>query len=123
MPGRVIPTRTPHGNRKCLLAERMERLIRFRENHPELAGRFADVKYPELVSDPLAVIRRIYQQFEIPLTEVAARRMLELAANRSPYRRHHAHRTLADLGLDHQVEAQRFKRYCSRFGIPCQPAG
>ena len=99
------------------LAERMERLIGFRENHPELAGRFADVKYSELVSNPLAVVRRIYQQFEIPLTEVAARRMGELAANRSRYRRHHAIRSLADWGLDLEVEARRFQRYCSHFGI------
>ena len=44
------------------IAERMERFIRFREVHPELAGRFIDVNYSELVADPLAAVRRIYHQ-------------------------------------------------------------
>jgi len=103
-----------------VLAERMERFIQFREDHPELADRFVDIKYSELVSDPLAAVRRIYQQFEIPLTEVATRRMSDLVSNRSRYRPHPATRTLADLGLDPAVETQRFERYCSHFGIPLQ---
>ena len=35
------------------LAAGMERFIRFRDGHPELAGRFIDVNYSELVSAPL----------------------------------------------------------------------
>ena len=38
------------------LAEGMESITLFREAHPELAGRFIDVKYDELVSDPLAML-------------------------------------------------------------------
>jgi hypothetical protein len=63
-----------------MLAETMEHITRFRDAHPELAGRFIDVKYRELVSDPLAVVRRIYQQLDIRLTEAAAERMQPLAA-------------------------------------------
>jgi hypothetical protein len=105
-----------------VLADRMDHLIRFRENHPELADRFVDVKYSELASNPLAVVRRIYQQFAFPLTDVAARRMNELASNRSRYRRPHTIRTLSDLGLDPMTEARRFEPYCSRFAIDCKPA-
>jgi Sulfotransferase family len=103
-----------------MLAEAMERIIRFRDGHPELAERFIDVKYGELVSDPLAVVRRIYQQLDIRLTELAAERMQRLAWTRSRYRRRHVSLTLADLGLDELSEARRFESYCSRFGIPFQ---
>lgn len=106
-----------------VLAGRMERFIRFRHGHPELAERIVDVKYSELVSDPLAVVRRIYRQFELPLSDVAMRRMSGLAAQRSRYRPYRAPRTLADLGLDPAVERQRFEHYCSHYDIPCQAAG
>jgi hypothetical protein len=106
-----------------VLAERMDRFIRFREHHPELADRFVDIKYSELVADPVAVVRRIYQRFEIPLAESASRRMSELASNRSRYSRRHAIRTLTDLGLDPAVETRRFERYCSHFSIPCESIG
>ncbi len=104
-----------------ILAASMERFIQFRELRPELAGRFIDVDYSEIVTAPLAVVRRIYEQLEIPLTTAAAERMRQFAASRSRYRRHHPSPTLADFGLDAAAEARRFERYCHRFDIPCRP--
>lgn len=95
------------------LAEGMEIMIAFREAHPELEGRFIDVKYRELVSDPLSVVRRIYRQLEMPLSEVAAERMQRLASTRSRYKGPRANPTLAELGLDEAVERRRFQTYCS----------
>jgi Sulfotransferase family len=102
-----------------MLADGMERALRFRDAHPELANRFLDVNYTELAADPLAVVRRLYQQLGMPLTELAAQRMGKLAAGRSRYRRSRAAPTLADLGLDPATEARRFERYGSRFLVPC----
>ncbi|HWH69456.1 MAG TPA: sulfotransferase, partial [Candidatus Sulfotelmatobacter sp.] len=103
-----------------LLAEAMESFIRFRDRHPELADRFIDVRYADLVAEPLAVVRRIYQRLDQPLTQVAAERIAHLVASRSRYRRRHAS-SLAELGVDLAAEGRRFHRYCFRFGIPCQP--
>src|SRR4029077_4862617 len=103
-----------------MLAEGIERIMRFRAAHPELATRCIYVTYPELVSDPLAIVRQIYQQFDIRLTEVAAERMQRMASNRSRYRGHNGSPTLAELGLDGPAEIRRFQSYCSRFGITCQ---
>jgi LPS sulfotransferase NodH len=55
--------------------------------YPNVAGQFIDVKYSELVSDPLAVVRRIYERLDIRLTDVAAQRMQRLALSRSRYER------------------------------------
>jgi hypothetical protein len=46
------------------LAEHMERITSFREAHPEQEERFIDIQYRELVSDPLTVVRQIYQRLE-----------------------------------------------------------
>jgi Sulfotransferase family len=104
------------------LAGGMQCMISFRENHPKLAGRFIDVNYDELVSDPLSVLRRIYQQLNMPLTQVAAERMQRLASTRSPYRGRRANPSLAEFGLDESVERRRFEAYCSRFDIRSQDA-
>jgi hypothetical protein len=103
-----------------MLAEGIGRIMSFRAAHPELATRFIDVRYRELVSDPLAIVGRIYQQFDIRLTEPAAERMQRTASNRSRYRGHNGSPTLAELGLDGPTETRRFQSYCSRFGITCQ---
>jgi hypothetical protein len=99
------------------LAGGMQSMMSFRESHPKLAGRFIDVNYEDLVTNPLPVMHRIYRQLDMPLTEVTAERMQRLALTRSPYRGRRANPSLADLGLDESVERRRFEAYCSRFGI------
>jgi hypothetical protein len=106
-----------------VLAESMERFMRFRDAHPKLADRFIDVTYTELVSDPLATVRRIYQGLDLPLTEAAVERMRGLVSARSRYQNRHAAARLAELGLHVPAEARRFEQYCSRFGVPWQQAG
>jgi Sulfotransferase family len=103
-----------------MLAEGLRRIMRFRDDHPGLAPRFIDVMYQELVSDPLAIVRKIYRQFDIRLTEAATKRMQRMASYRSRYRGHNGSPTLAELGLDGPIEARRFQSYCARFGITCQ---
>jgi LPS sulfotransferase NodH len=100
------------------LSADMERFISFRDAHSHLARRFVDVNYNELVADPLAVVRRIYQHFEVPLSETATERMRKLALQRSRYSGGRTALTLADMGVDVAVQANRFKDYCRRFGIP-----
>jgi hypothetical protein len=101
-----------------LLARAMEEFIRFRDAHPEMADRFIDLNYSELVGDPLAAVRRVYRQLDIVLTEQASERMRQLISQRSRYRKHNP--TLTEFGVDVLREARRFSQYCFRFGVPCQ---
>ena len=80
------------------LIESMESIRSFRKAHPELSGRFIDVHYDELVSDPLKVIRHIYHRLNWHLVETASERIKRLAATRSRYKRRHGRPMLADLG-------------------------
>jgi hypothetical protein len=84
-----------------------------------VAKKFIDITYRELVSDPMEVVRRIYERLDISLTEVAAERMRQLATARSRYQKPVASPTLEYFGLDPTAERERFAGYCSRFGIPC----
>ena len=58
--------------------------------------------------------------YDIPLTEVAAERMRQLATARSRYQKPVASPTLAYFGLDPAAERERFADYCARFEIPSQ---
>jgi hypothetical protein len=106
-----------------MLSAGVERFIRFRDAHPELENRFMDLKYTDLVRDPLAAVQHIYDRLEIPLTETAAARMRQLIGNRSRYPKRHAIPTLADLGLNTPEETRRFDQYCFRFGISQRQPG
>lgn len=99
------------------IAEILDYITRFRDARPEVARKFIDVTYLDLVSDPLAVVRRIYERLDIPLTEEAAERMRRLASARSRYQKSGASRKFADLRLNGAAETRRFQDYCSRFGI------
>ena len=113
--------RREHGMRESrVLADSMERLIRFRECRPDLEERFLDLNYRELVADPMAAIERIYQHAEMPLTPAAARAMRQLVGLRSRYPTRRRGASLSDFGIDARAEATRFKHYCYRFGIPWQ---
>jgi hypothetical protein len=105
------------------LAWRMERLIQFRDQHPELADRFVDVNYPDLVADPLNVVRRICRHFKIPLSDSAIERMSRLAKSRSAYKGRRSAPTLGEVGLNPSAQAGMFSEYCRRFGIPSSAAG
>jgi hypothetical protein len=101
-----------------ILCENTERIMAFRDAHPELAGRFIDVHYQELTHDPLAVVRRVYARLEGALTDTTAGRMQRLAAERARYvPPRNGRPTLQELGLDVSTETRRFEHYCSRFGI------
>jgi hypothetical protein len=106
-----------------ILAEGTERFIRFRDDHPQLAERFIDLKYSDLVSDPLTAVAQIYERLDLPLTQVASDRMRLLAAQRTRYQGG-GRRSPSFSGAEGAPpsEARRFERYCSRFGLAAQSA-
>jgi hypothetical protein len=91
------------------LAEHMEGITSFREAHPKLDGWSIDIKYHELVADPLTVVREIYQRLDKRLTKMAAARMQSLASKRSRYKGRYGSRTLEHLGMDGPSLTRRFE--------------
>jgi hypothetical protein len=100
-----------------ILADGMDRITRFREAHPELANRFWDLNYNELVADPVETVRRLNRWLDIPMASATFERVRNLAAHRSRYGQRRGRPTLLDFGVDQKSEARRFAPYCTRFGI------
>src|ERR1043166_3842541 len=100
-----------------LLAAGVDRITQFRESHPEMADRFLDVTYAELISNPLATIRRLYRQLDIPLVAPALEAIQKLASNRSRYARHRSESTVAEPGFDSGTETKCFAEYGTRFNV------
>jgi len=51
----------------------LQKAIRFRRDHPELAERFLDVYYEDLQEDPMAAVRRVYRHLGLGLGSQAVR--------------------------------------------------
>jgi hypothetical protein len=99
-----------------VLADGTERFIQFRDTHPELAKRFVDVKYTDIVADPIGTVRKIYERLNDRLSNEAAERMHALASKRSRYR---GKRSSEEPHSRHDIVAEqtRFERYCVRFDL------
>ena len=81
------------------------------------AERFLDVRYADLVDDPLAVVRRIYDHFEMPLRPAAEARM-HAYVGATPKDQHGVHEySLAQFALDAHTESDRYGDYRARFGV------
>lgn len=78
---------------------------------------FADLRYADLLADPLAAIAGVYDHFGWDLTEAATAAMAAHLAAR-PQDKHGTHRyALADFGLDPAEERPRFAVYQERFAV------
>lgn len=81
------------------------------------AQQFLDIDYREIVRDPLGVVRRIYDRFEIDWCPEAAERMRAFLAQ-NPKDKHGRHSyTLDQFGLEAEEERARYSTYSERFGL------
>ena len=76
-----------------------------------------DVQYLELVRNPMAMVRRIYEHFDLELTPAAETAMQRFLAE-NPQNKGGVHRyTLEAFGLNPEEERRRFQAYVDCFGI------
>jgi hypothetical protein len=80
-------------------------------------SRRLDVTYTALIDDPLAVVRQIYAQFDLPLTAATETRMRAFLAEHPRGREGHHEYSLQQFGLDAERERERFRIYRERFGL------
>ena len=95
------------------LSTMLDRAVDFREAHPELQRRWCDVSYADLVDDPWATVRAVYEHFGWPLTAEARAAMQEWQERQAERRRHEVrHRyDLADYDLTPEAVDAAFARY------------
>ncbi len=81
------------------------------------ATSFVDVRYTDLVRDPIAIVQRVYERFQLPLTAVVEAQMRRFLAD-NPQGKHGRHDyDLAQFGLDPARERERFRKYRERFDL------
>jgi hypothetical protein len=91
--------------------------IAYRRENADLRGRFFDVAYEDLVRDPVAMVRLIYDHFELVLAAEAERAMLNFLAE-NPQNKMGVHSySLETYGLQRDNERRRFQFYTDYFGI------
>ncbi|HBG04426.1 MAG TPA: sulfotransferase [Geobacter sp.] len=96
-------------------------VTRLRSEQKELRGRFFDVSYPELILDPMAVVRGIYRHFNRELT-AEAKDAMQLFIASHPQAKAGTHRySLQQFGLDPAAERRNFQEYMDYFGVVPEP--
>jgi len=105
-----------------ILAAGTEKSMLFRDRHPELADRFLDVRYSDLVANPMGVVEWLYERLEAPLSRKVRDRIQALALKRSRYAGQRAS-ALPPRRADQTGPEVVFQRYCSRFNLSWGDSG
>jgi len=83
-------------------------------------ARIVDVRYADLVRDPVGTVRRLYEGWGLPFDEPLAARIRQRLAGRQHGQRG-AHRySFADTGLDLAEQREKFAAYLQRYGVPAE---
>jgi len=83
-------------------------------------GQIVDLRYADLMADPVAAMRGVYERWQLPFSDALAERIRSHLAAR-PKDRHGAHDyAFADTGLDLETERRRYADYQDYFGVPSE---
>jgi hypothetical protein len=100
------------------LAASLEKVMAERARGTVRDAQFVDLRYADLMRDPLAAIAWLYRQLQLDLDPAAEARMRACLAAR-PRGRHGAHRyALEDFGLDRDELDARYSHYMQRYDVP-----
>ncbi len=84
-------------------------------------AQFADIRYADLLADPVNAVAGVYDQFAWDCSASTRQAMADYLAAR-PQDKHGIHRyALEDFGLDPAEERARFQTYQERFQVPDEP--
>jgi hypothetical protein len=98
-----------------------ERSVDFRERGGIDPERVIDVHFASFIQDPIAVVRSIYEKFELPFSDDFEARMRKyIADNPSDRDGKHEH-DFAQTGLDEAEERKKVERYQDYFGVASEP--
>ncbi len=98
-------------------ATRLETVMRQRDEGAIPNAQICDVRYADIVSDPIGVTHKVYDYFGMELTAAASERMQRYVASK-PQGKFGVHRYDLDAAEDVARERRLFRRYQERYGIP-----
>ena len=93
---------------------------RLRDRMADKTKQIFDLRYQDLMDDPLGTVAAIYAHWELPLTDQARQRM-HAYLEQNPHGGHGKHEySFADTGLDLDEERAKFISYQARFDVPSE---
>lgn len=102
------------------LAAGLEKVIRERAEGAIPDAQCIDLRYADLIRDPLAAIARVYGQLELELDSAVETRMHAYLAAK-PRGQHGAHRYgIEDFGLDRGDLRARYAHYTRQYDVPLE---
>jgi hypothetical protein len=96
-------------------ATAMERASRYRDTGVIPSERFFDVHYVDLLRDPIGTVRRLYAHWQVPLTNVAAKRIRRFVQATAMDAQYPCGGSAAEFGLDAEWIRERYRWYRERF--------
>ena len=98
----------------------LEKMMAERASGATPDGQFVDLRYADLMRDPLAAVRAVYDRLDMTLPDDIADRMRAYLAAK-PRGKHGEHRyRLEDFGLDRERLRRGYAAYCARFDVPAE---
>ena len=95
----------------------MRKGIEFRQSGVVDDSRIFDLHFAEMIGDPVAMVRRIYDFFGVPLSDDVAARMQRFLDD-NPHGQHGVHHyTMEEFGIDPRTERERFRFYQDHYGV------
>jgi hypothetical protein len=100
-------------------AELLQAVMRQRQAGEVPDDRIADVRYADLVADPLGTVVGLYERWGLRLSAAAEARIQARLARPGEHPAPAAHDyAFADTGLDRGEQRERFAAYLERYGLP-----
>jgi len=104
------------------VARGLEKMMAERASGAIPDAQFVDLRYADVMRDPLAAIRTVYQRLDLTLPPETEERMRAYLAAK-PRAKHGAHRYQpADFGIDPERLRARYAAYAERFDVPPEEA-
>ncbi len=98
----------------------LDRYMELRDSLPDNADQIFDVRYQDLMADPLGAVATIYSHWGLRFSDEARQRM-QAYFEHNPQGRHGQHQySFEDTGLDLEEERAKFARYQARFDVPSE---
>lgn len=94
----------------------LERATQARADNPAIDSAVIDVAHRDVISDKVAVVRRIHDYFELPFTAEYEQRLIGGAVNKVTGRFGQHRHSPAEFGIDAAEVRERLPNYYARFG-------
>lgn len=96
----------------------LQRMMRYRDNHPDKADQFLDIAYSDLETKPMAQVQAIYENFGISFEDSLAVKMQNYLRENKKHKHGKPDYSLAAYGVSPQMIETQFAEYIERYLRP-----